>query len=133
MTRQNCWEVKKCGREPGGGRAEELGTCPAALPAKEYDGVNQGLHGGRFCWAVAGTLCGGKRHGCYAVKLLTCLGCDFLKQVNREEGASCILSPNKLDWIAEQQAAAGETRRTDSWPSDSTPLKEGEKSTSNIV
>jgi hypothetical protein len=104
MTRKNCWEVKKCEREPGGKKIKELGICPASLPTEKYDGINKGLYAGRFCWAVAGTLCGGTRHGTYAIKLMTCLGCEFLKQVNEEEGRFFILSPNKLDWITERQA-----------------------------
>ena len=26
----NCWQVKKCGREPGGAKVAEFGVCPAA-------------------------------------------------------------------------------------------------------
>ena len=29
-NRLNCWEVKKCGREPGGKSVATLGVCPAA-------------------------------------------------------------------------------------------------------
>jgi len=25
----NCWEFKKCGRQPGGPKVAELGVCPA--------------------------------------------------------------------------------------------------------
>ncbi len=44
MKRRNCWEVKKCGRQPGGEKVEELGVCPAA-ELSEYDGINQGTCG----------------------------------------------------------------------------------------
>jgi len=27
----NCWEFKKCGREPGGEKASELGICPRQM------------------------------------------------------------------------------------------------------
>jgi len=94
MERKNCWEVKKCGREPSGENVEKLGVCPAALP-NEYNGVNKGKHAGRFCWAVAGTLCEGEVQGTYAKKLMGCLGCEFLKQVNEEEGRNFILTPQK--------------------------------------
>lgn len=30
MSRTNCWEYFKCGREPGGSKVDELGVCPAA-------------------------------------------------------------------------------------------------------
>ena len=94
MQRKNCWEVKKCGREPGGENVKTLGVCPAALP-NEYDGVNKGKHAGRFCWAVAGTFCEGEVQGTYATKLMDCLGCEFLKQVNENEGRYFTLTPQK--------------------------------------
>jgi hypothetical protein len=95
MKSRNCWEAKKCGRQPGGENAEKLGICPAALPNEYFDGVNKGKHCGRFCWAVAGTLCGGKVQGTYAKKLMHCLGCEFLKQVNEDEGRNFILTPKE--------------------------------------
>ena len=54
MTRLNCWEFKNCVRNLDGGNAVELGVCPAAV-AKVFHGIN----GGRYCWGIAGTLCGG--------------------------------------------------------------------------
>ena len=52
----NCWEFKKCGREK---------NCPAY---PEH---------GTQCARVAGTLCGGKVQGIFALKLSSCLQCDF--------------------------------------------------------
>ena len=77
----NCWEFKDCGRGPGSDQ-----VCPAATTASA-DGVNRGTNAGRVCWAVAGTLCGGRQQGTYAVKLETCLRCDFCQSVLREEQA----------------------------------------------
>lgn len=91
MKEINCWEVLKCGRQPGGDKAEELGLCPAAQPG-EFDGINDGTCGGRFCWAVSGTLCGGKVQGTYAKKLKDCLKCEFLKRVHEETGRDFILT-----------------------------------------
>ena len=34
MSLINCWEVKKCGREPGGAKVAELGVCPASTGNK---------------------------------------------------------------------------------------------------
>jgi len=31
MERKNCWEVLKCGREPGGYRVSEAGVCPTYI------------------------------------------------------------------------------------------------------
>ncbi len=81
----NCWHVKKCGREPGGLKAQELGVCPAATAAA-LNGINGGRNGGRACWAIAGTLCGGKVQGSYAAKLPNCMQCEFYKQVSHEQG-----------------------------------------------
>jgi hypothetical protein len=92
MERRNCWQVRDCGRQLGGDNAEALGVCPAALP-NEFDGYNQGEHGGRFCWGVAGTLCSGKVEGTLAKKLLDCIRCEFLQRVQEEQGRAFVLSP----------------------------------------
>ncbi len=84
---RNCWEQMKCGREPGGEKAEDLGVCPAAADSS-FDGINRGKNAGRFCWAVAGTFCGGKVQGSFAEKRESCLGCDFFKSVRAEEGTA---------------------------------------------
>lgn len=83
--RRNCWEHMKCGRQPGGDKVAELGICPAAADAS-YDGIHSGKCGGRICWAVAGTFCGGRTQGSFADKRGTCLTCDFYKMVQQEEG-----------------------------------------------
>jgi hypothetical protein len=80
----NCWEHKKCGRQPGGHRVQELGICPAATNS-ELNGAHGGSNAGRACWVVAGSLCGGKIQGTYAAKLLNCWRCDFMNAVKREE------------------------------------------------
>jgi hypothetical protein len=95
MERKNCWEVMNCQRQPGGEKVEELGVCPATLPNK-YDSFNKGKHGGRFCWAIAGNLYGGKLEGAYLDKLGNCINCQFLKQVNEEEAQDFVLSPKNL-------------------------------------
>lgn len=84
MKKVNCWEYKKCGRETGGMRAQELGICPAT---QEYrlDGVHGGLFAGRSCWVLAGTLCSGQVQGTFAQKYKNCELCDFYKNVKQEE------------------------------------------------
>jgi hypothetical protein len=84
MKKQNCWEFKKCGREPGGKKVEKLGVCPAAKPG-EGSGVNHGKYQGRICWAVAGTFCEGEIKGSFAKGTHTCLTCDFYRKVVDEE------------------------------------------------
>lgn len=91
MGKLNCWEVKRCGREPGGKRPE-LGVCPAAEEAR-LDGVHKGRNAGRACWVVAGTLCGGKVQGTFAKKSESCDMCDFFHFVKEEEGNDYLHTP----------------------------------------
>lgn len=96
MAKLNCWEFKKCGREAGGAKTAELGVCPAAAETR-VNGANGGKNGGRTCWIVSGTFCGGKVQGTFASKLSNCMDCEFYKLVGKEEGpaiekAAAILS-----------------------------------------
>src|SRR5271165_6488776 len=50
--------------------------------------ATKGTGGGRICWAVAGTLCGGKIQGTFAQKAVNCMACEFYRAVRREEGAA---------------------------------------------
>lgn len=83
----NCWQYMKCGREPGGMKAADYGVCPAAVDIS-FDGINRGRNAGRFCWAVAGTFCGGKVQGSFAEKRNSCFSCEFFNQVRAEEGSA---------------------------------------------
>lgn len=94
--KQNCWEFKKCGREPGGKKAAELGVCSATI-LQELDGIHGGKNAGRACWVVAGSLCGGKIQGTYAQKLANCWRCEFMNRVKQEEeGAEAGFSHTRL-------------------------------------
>lgn len=94
MNRQNCWEFKKCGREPGGLKVNTEGICPAALP-NIYNGINKGQYAGRICWLVVGTYNNDKVLCTCAQKLKSCLHCDFLKYVNEQEGRDFVVIPRK--------------------------------------
>ena len=85
----NCWEHKNCGREPGGENCDSLGLCPAATLTK-LDGVNRGKNGGRSCWGIAGTFCGGTVQGSFCTKFGTCIKCDFYKKTVHEEGENLV-------------------------------------------
>jgi hypothetical protein len=80
----NCWEHKKCGRQPGGHKAADLGVCPVTTYA-DLNGAHGGQNAGRACWVIAGSLCGGKIQGTYAAKLLNCWRCEFMNAVKLEE------------------------------------------------
>lgn len=96
--KKNCWEFKKCGREPGGERAKDLGVCAAATE-KKLDGIHEGKNAGRTCWVVTGTLCKGEVQGTFAQKYKNCEKCEFYQEVRKEEGGKFMLSAvllNKL-------------------------------------
>lgn len=80
----NCWEFKKCGREQGGIKANELGVCPA-WPDH-----------GTACARVAGTLCGGDVQGTFAVKVGECQQCDFYLYSQAKQHAG-VLMDNLLE------------------------------------
>jgi hypothetical protein len=83
----NCWQMKNCGRQPGGAKTAEFGVCPASQPGT-YDGRNGGDCGGRYCWKIAGTFCGGVVQGSFASKIVNCAKCEFFYTVKREQGAA---------------------------------------------
>ncbi len=90
MRGMNCWEYKKCRREQGGEKSSELGVCPA-FSDESSNNLNSGQNGGRICWAVSGTFCGGKVQGSFAQKEFSCLSCDFFNKVKEEEGTKSFL------------------------------------------
>lgn len=71
----NCWEIKKCERQRGRKKMNELGECIAS---------KEGM--GHSCWAVAGTLCGGKIQGTIAQKIVYCTSCEVYQIYNRSKG-----------------------------------------------
>lgn len=91
----NCWEFKGCGREPHGVKVQELGVCPATTDISS-DGFNGGKNGGRICWAVSGTFCGGDVQGTFAEKQLSCMTCDFFKIVKQEAPSFKLLKPEQV-------------------------------------
>lgn len=87
----NCWEYKKCGRQPQGARVKELGLCPATVETA-LDDAHDGTNAGRACWVVSGTLCSGAVQGTFAQKYKNCETCDFYQMVRKEEGPSFVYS-----------------------------------------
>ncbi len=79
-----CWEVKKCGRTPGGDKVHMLGICPA-YPDH-----------GRECWKIAGTFCGGKVQGDSAQKLTSCVQCEFFKEVRAAQTDSDTVAAHRI-------------------------------------
>jgi hypothetical protein len=85
----NCWEYRKCGREPGGENTSEFGVCPASTEGR-LNGVHGGVSAGRACWVVGGTICDGNPHGTFAKKINDCKQCKFYIFVREEEGSNFI-------------------------------------------
>lgn len=101
MKKRNCWEYKRCGREPGGNNADELGVCPATTE-KRLDGTFDGKNAGRACWVVAGTMCKGTVQGTYAQKLGDCGLCEFYQLVKQEEGKDFLVSVSLIKKIDDE-------------------------------
>lgn len=104
----NCWEFKKCGRQPGGHKVAELGVCPVTTH-KDLHSAHSGVNAGRACWVVAGSLCGGKIQGSFAQKLHNCWRCDFMNLVKQEEDPTTFgFSATRLgmEKVIEKQQAA---------------------------
>jgi hypothetical protein len=95
----NCWEVLKCGCEPGGNNTEMRGVCPAAVE-ENLDGSNGGRNGGRACWVVKGTMCKGAVQGTFGQKTEECMECEFYNQVRADEGAGFTFTATLLARLA---------------------------------
>lgn len=101
MPKLNCWEFKKCGRQPGGEHVSDLGVCPAPQDAR-LNGIHGGTNGGRSCWILAGTLCKGEVQGTFAKKFRNCENCDFYKLVKKEEFPNFQLTAVLLRQVADR-------------------------------
>jgi len=101
----NCWEFMKCGREPGGRLVADKGVCPAAAESR-LDGSLGGVNGGRCCWIVAGTFCGGQPQGTFATRFATCRECDFFKKVEQEESRFLYQAHSLLLYLSSSEAEA---------------------------
>ncbi len=96
MVKINCWEFKKCGRQPGGENVADFGLCAAAT-TEIMDGVHGGVKAGRACFAVVGTPCGELKtaenatHGTH-----NCISCSFYHMLKNEEGQEFITARDLL-------------------------------------
>ncbi len=79
----NCWEFKKCGRQEGGENAGVLGGCPVCS-AKEADGFNDGVNGGRGCAYIVGSFSPGVIDDVEQNKKADCSNCEFYHLLKRD-------------------------------------------------
>ena len=103
MEKLNCWQFKKCGREPNGSKVHELGICPAAVE-KRLDGIHSGTNAGRACWVCSATLCKNEIQGSFAAKYASCTACDFYLNIREEEFPNFMLSAVILKRLEDQKA-----------------------------
>jgi len=85
VSKDNCWEFMKCGREIGGSKVSTSGVCPVAAE-KVADGLNGGVNAGRICWVMAENGCKGKVESHRRRGKEYCFQCQFRYLVLREEG-----------------------------------------------
>lgn len=89
MRKKNCWEIKLCGRQPGGINEKDVGICSVALESK-FNAINSGVNGGRYCWNVADTLCEYHHFGTFSSNNMICDNCEVQNLIKAEEGSSFI-------------------------------------------
>ena len=73
-------------------------SCPVCKEDR-LNGVHDGLNGGRACWTISHTQCGGAKQGKFGDKFKNCQECDFYNMVRTEEGGSFQLSASILPML----------------------------------
>lgn len=101
--KKNCWEVKGCERCTTI-LADE--SCPVCKESKLH-GVHGGVNGGRACWAIPHSKCGGSTQGSFGCKFANCMACDFYKMVKEEEQGGFQLSATILSKLSPILSKAG--------------------------
>ena len=81
---RNCWDVKSCERFPGGDKVDERGPCRASTMITAT-GINNGLFGGRACWAIEKFQHSGELPEQRKKMPEKCLKCNFYFQVVEQE------------------------------------------------
>ncbi len=59
-------------------------ACPVCKETKLH-GVHGGVNGGRACWSIPHTKCGGITQGSSSEKYMNCTECDFYNMAKKEE------------------------------------------------
>lgn len=96
----NCWEYKKCSSHERGVTTPASEICPVSLETR-FNGIYGGRNGGRSCWLVRETLCGGRNQRTAVHKFIECFFCDFKKYVIMEEGPDFLISDTILKSLIE--------------------------------
>ncbi len=91
----NCWDFHNCRFHNIFGGNESSKICPAITETR-LNGIHNGKNGGRACWVIIGTMCGGWIQKNYAQKFISCSSCSFKKMVYKEEQSFFIFSDDLL-------------------------------------
>jgi len=96
--KKNCWDYYGCGRQATRDCGTEHDVCPAYVETR-LNGVHDGKNGGRACWVVRGTQCGGRIKRRVVPKFMACKLCDFKKTVIREERRNFVVSDDFMKML----------------------------------
>jgi hypothetical protein len=96
--KRNCWDYYRCGKQAEGDHGKKHDVCPAYLETK-LNGVHNGMNGGRACWIVADTMCGGRIKRTLVPKFIVCNLCDFKKTVISEESQNFVVSDDFMKML----------------------------------
>jgi hypothetical protein len=98
IMKVNCWEFQTCDKHAAGEQGNHIVVCPVFKETK-LNGIHGGENGGRACWIVPGTLCGGRIKRSLIPKFMACNLCDFKKAVLKEERSDCVVSDKFLNML----------------------------------
>lgn len=101
---RNCWEIARCGREPGGSQAQALGVCPAAL-GESGNSIRHIEASERVSGTVTGNLCYAEIQGTTASQPEACPHCEATWRIQGDEGPRPAQAPTptgKLMHLARQ-------------------------------
>ena len=84
MAAVNCLEVKSCGFDRAGPGRQ---ACPAAT-YERADGFLGGRNGGRACFFIPGTFCGGEGPCSTKDKAVRCMNCKFFHDLKSNYDAT---------------------------------------------
>ena len=97
-TKINCWDFQGCDKHITSEHENELRSCPAFLET-QLNGINGGKNGGRACWVIPDTLCFVRIRRTLIPKHLSCMLCNFKKNVLKEEKSDLTISDSFLNML----------------------------------
>lgn len=96
--KRNCWEFCICEKHENGASGKKNGACPAYMETG-LNGIHGGKNGGRACWLIEGTKCGGTIKRILIPKSINCRLCGFKKAVLNEEKQDLAISDDFIKML----------------------------------